>query len=582
MTTTTFMIDSAGVPIAVTERGDRDRTTVVLVHGYPDTSAMWNDVADVLAERFHVVTYDVRGSGASGRPRQRSEYRLDRLTADLRAVIAATSPNAPVHLVGHDWGSVQSWEAVTDPGATKIFASFTSISGPSIDHASFWARARLTPRPKALFQVARQARRSWYMAMFQVPLVAPLSWRLGVGKAFGPAVTRMEGLPARDDWPAATVGRDGARGVQIYRANIPHRMRHPQERRTTVPVQVIVPKQDRYLLPRLYDDLAQWTGDLWIRKVHAGHWVAVKAPRVVAGAVTELIDLVETGTEPRALRRLRARRPDAGEFADRLVVITGAGSGIGRETALAFGAAGAEIVVADLNGAAAEETVHLLQSAGATGHALVVDVADVAAMEEFAKRVITDFGVPDVVVNNAGIGVAGAFLDTSATDWERIVDINLLGVVHGCRLFGQAMADRLEGGHIVNIASAAAFLPSRTLPAYSATKAAVLMLSECLGAELADWGIGVSAICPGIINTPITTTSRYVGVSDEEQDRRRQRMAKQYARRNFGPEKVAAAIVKAVREKTPVVPVAPEASAARFMSRLSPGALRRFARLDPL
>jgi short-subunit dehydrogenase len=157
-----------------------------------------------------------------------------------------------------------------------------------------------------------------------------------------------------------------------------------------------------------------------------------------------------------------------------------------------------------------------------------------------------------------------------------------MGVVHGCRLFGAAMADRCEGGHIVNVASAAAFTPSRTLGAYSATKAAVLMLSESLGAELRDKGIGVSAICPGLINTPITRSTRYVGLSDAEQEQRRRKMSKNYARRNFGPEKVAAAIVKAVRNNTPVVPVAPEAVGARLLSRVSPGAMRRLARLDPL
>jgi NAD(P)-dependent dehydrogenase (short-subunit alcohol dehydrogenase family) len=321
--------------------------------------------------------------------------------------------------------------------------------------------------------------------------------------------------------------------------------------------------------------------------VTSGHWLPRKSPQVVASAVTELIEHVEGAPESRALRRLRVnqqsvtdQRPE--EFSNQLVVITGAGSGIGRQTALAFAGKGAEVVIADLNGAAAEETAGLLRNGGAVAHPIVVDVSDVAAMEDFAKRVIADFGVPDVVVNNAGIGIAGAFLDTTAADWERIVDINLLGVVHGCRLFGQAMADRLEGGHIVNVASAAAFLPSRTLGAYCTTKSAVLMLSECLGAELADQGIGVSAICPGIINTPITTATKYVGLSDAEQEKKAKKAAKQYARRNFGPEKVAEAILKAVRHKIPVVPVAPEAKAARLMSRVSPAAMRRFARVDPL
>jgi NAD(P)-dependent dehydrogenase (short-subunit alcohol dehydrogenase family) len=316
--------------------------------------------------------------------------------------------------------------------------------------------------------------------------------------------------------------------------------------------------------------------------MQSGHWLPRKAPDALARAVTDLIDHAEGGAEPRSLRRWRAADADRREFEDQLVVVTGAGSGIGRETALAFAGLGAEIVVADIDGAAAEQTAASVRDLGVDAHPYAVDVSDAVAMEAFVKQVLAELGVPDVVINNAGIGIAGAFLDTTAADWRRIVDINLLGVVHGCRLFGAAMVDRREGGRIVNVASAAAFLPSRTLGAYSATKAAVLMLSECLRAELAGSGIGVSAICPGIVNTNITTTSHYVGVTAAEEAARRERVSKQYARRNYPPSKVAAAIVKAVRRNAAVVPVTPEATGAYVLSRIWPGALRRFARLDPL
>jgi NAD(P)-dependent dehydrogenase (short-subunit alcohol dehydrogenase family) len=360
-------------------------------------------------------------------------------------------------------------------------------------------------------------------------------------------------------------------------------LRQPRERRTAIPVQVIVPMKDRYLTPAIAGGAAKpWVERLWVREVQTGHWLPRKAPDAMARAVADLIDHVEGGPEPRSLRRWRATKPGAPEFENQLVVVTGGGSGIGRETALAFAGGGAEIVVADINGSAADESAGMVRNLGVEAHPYVVDVSDVGAMEDFAKRVLADHGVPDVVVNNAGIAVAGAFLDTTAADWERIVDVNLLGVVHGCRLFGAAMVDRREGGHIVNVASAAAFLPSRTLGAYSATKAAVLMLSECVRAEFAGKGIGVSAICPGIVNTNITTAAHYVGVSSDEETRRKQRISKQYARRNYPPSKVATAIVKAVRTNAAVLPVTPEAAGAHFLSRAWPGALRRLARLDPL
>jgi NAD(P)-dependent dehydrogenase (short-subunit alcohol dehydrogenase family) len=400
----------------------------------------------------------------------------------------------------------------------------------------------------------------------------------------------MEGLPQRADWPAPTITKDGIRGLQLYRANMLPRLRNPRERFTNVPVQVIVPTGDRYLSQSLVcGDLARWVDRLWVRRVRSGHWLQQKSPETLARAVTELVTHVEGEPESRSLRRhrvtadapaIRKGRRRAKNFTDRLVVVTGAGSGIGRETAMAFSRLGAEVVIADLQEAAGERTATELRATGAAAHAYAVDVSDVASMEDFAKRVITDHGVPDVVVNNAGIGIAGSFLDTSAQDWKRIVDVNLLGVVHGCRLFGAAMAERLEGGYIVNVASAAAFTPSRMLGAYATTKAAVLMLSECLGAELADSGIGVSAICPGIINTPITTATRYVGLSEAEHREKASSISKQYARRNYPPSKVAAAIVKAVQQRTPVVPVTPEAVGARLLSRLSPAAMRRLARVE--
>jgi NAD(P)-dependent dehydrogenase (short-subunit alcohol dehydrogenase family)/pimeloyl-ACP methyl ester carboxylesterase len=586
----TFFVESGGVKLAVNERGLRDAPTVILVHGYPDASSTWNAVADELSGRFHVVTYDVRGAGASDRPRRKAAYRLEVLAADLRAVADAVSPHSPVHLVGHDWGSIQGWEAVTDPETQSRFASYTSISGPSLDHTAFWARDRLRLRPSAIRELLGQGMKSWYIAAMHVPGLVPVMWRVVLGRSFGTGIRKLEGLPEREEWPAPTITKDGIRGLQLYRANILPRMRNPRERFTTVPVQVIVPTGDRYLSQSLVcGDLARWVDQLWVRRVRSGHWLQQKSPETLARAVTEFVSHVEGEPESRALRRHRitAESPVARkgrrrekDFTDRLVVVTGAGSGIGRETALAFSRLGAEVVIADLQEDAGERTAAELRTTGATAHAYGVDVSDVASMEDFAKRVIADHGVPDVVVNNAGIGIAGSFLDTSAADWERIVDVNLLGVVHGCRLFGAAMAERLEGGYIVNVASAAAFTPSRMLGAYATTKAAVLMLSECLGAELGDAGIGVSAICPGIVNTPITTSTRYVGLSEAEQREKAESIKKQYVRRNYPPSKVADAIVKAVRQRTPVVPVTPEAVGARMLSRISPAAMRRLARVE--
>ena len=267
-------------------------------------------------------------------------------------------------------------------------------------------------------------------------------------------------------------------------------------------------------------------------------------------------------------------------FAGTVVVVTGAGSGIGRETALAFASRGATVVSADIDAEAASRTSQLARAIGATAYDDRVDVGDAAAMEAFAGWVENDVGVPGIVVNNAGIGLGGPVLDTEVADWERVLHVNLWGVIHGCRLFGRQMVSRGRGGHIVNIASGAAFSPGRAFPAYATTKAAVLMLSESLRAELASHRIGVSAVCPGVIDTGIVTRTRFVGVTDEEQQHARDAIQRLYARRGLKADAVAEAIVRAVRRNTAVVPVGPEARIARSLYRFAPGLSRALGRVD--
>jgi NAD(P)-dependent dehydrogenase (short-subunit alcohol dehydrogenase family) len=269
---------------------------------------------------------------------------------------------------------------------------------------------------------------------------------------------------------------------------------------------------------------------------------------------------------------------DKPAFAGQVVVVTGAGSGIGRAVALGFAANGAQVVAADIDLESAKRTCAVIESHEAAGLALQVDVASAAEMEQFAAWVRAEVGVPDVVVNNAGTAIIGPFLQHTETDWDKIVGVNLLGVARGCRTFGAQMVERGTGGHLVNIASIAAWAPTTALPAYSATKAAVLMLSECLRAELASAGIGVTAICPGFTSTGIARAAHYVGASAAYQDSIREVAAAGLARRKFPPEKVALAVMRAVLADKAVVPVNTEAWVTYALSRLSPALLGRLLR----
>ncbi|MFE1857086.1 SDR family oxidoreductase [Streptomyces anandii] len=572
-------IRTGGVELCVAELGDPDRPTVVLVHGYPDSKEVWSEVAERLAGRFHVVLYDVRGHGRSTAPSPlRGGFTLEKLTDDFLAVADAVSPGRPVHLVGHDWGSVQSWEFVTVRRTEGRIASFTSMSGPSLDHFGHWIDQRVKrPTPRRVGQLLGQGAKSWYVYLLHTPKLPELAWRGPLGRTWPRILARTERMP-RGDYPTRSLPRDAAHGAWLYRDNVRSRLRSPRtDARAHAPVQLITPLHDAFLSERLYDDLEQWVPRLVRRTLPARHWVPRTRPDQLAAWITEFVTATEDGRPQPVVTGKHAER-----FGGQLVLVTGAGSGIGRATALAFAAAGARVIAVDRNAEAAVATAEQSRLAGApAAWAETVDVSDEQAMEKLADKVAAEYGVVDVLVNNAGIGVAGAFFDHTAEDWKQVLDVNLWGVIHGCRLFGGRMAARGQGGHIVNIASAAAYQPSRALPAYSTSKAAVLMLSECLRAELAGQGIGVTAICPGFVNTGITSAAHFAGVDAEEEKRRRRRSARLYGLRNYPPEKVADAVVRAVVRNEAVVPVTMEARLLHAMSRFAPRALRRLARVEP-
>jgi NAD(P)-dependent dehydrogenase (short-subunit alcohol dehydrogenase family) len=259
---------------------------------------------------------------------------------------------------------------------------------------------------------------------------------------------------------------------------------------------------------------------------------------------------------------------DTSNLTGRTVLVTGAGSGIGRETALLAARRGANLVICDVDAAGLSEVERSARGQGRGVLARKVDVADRDQMREFADAVHAEAGPVDLLVNNAGVGLAARFLDTEPEDWDWIISINVMGVVHGCHFFVPPMVARGAGGHVANVSSMAGYHASPALAAYSATKFAVLGLSEALREELRPHGIGVTAICPGVINTPITRSARARGAADDPKIR--ERMVSLYERRNYGPDRVALNILKAVERNRSVAPIAPEAWVAYAIKRVSP------------
>jgi NAD(P)-dependent dehydrogenase (short-subunit alcohol dehydrogenase family)/pimeloyl-ACP methyl ester carboxylesterase len=572
----TRRVSSRDAELAVLEAGEPDRPTVVLVHGYPDRKELWTGVAQRLAGRFHVVAYDVRGAGESSAPRGPAAYDFERLGDDLLAVIDAVSPDAPVHLVGHDWGGIAGWELAAMPRLEGRLASFTTVAGPSLRVVAERVSDQL--RHGRLLAVAGTVRRSWYVLALCTPGLPTLVWRGVIGRrGWRRQLRYAEHVSLDDSYPMPTVADDALHGVNLYRRNILlRRGSRAPSRPVTVPVQLIVPSGDHFISPRYYDGAERYAPQLRRRIVPGSHWSPLAQPELVADWIGEFAEETARGSVRSAQPWVRGGGVE--QIAGRLALVTGAGSGIGRAIALELAEHGARLLLVDLNADSMADTASLTTGA----HTFSCDVSDEAAMQQLANRVLGEHGVPDIVVNNAGIGVAGSFLDTGFDDWRRVLDVNVMGVVHGCRLFARAMARRGEGGHIVNTASAAAFTPTRSLPAYAASKAAVLMLSESLRAELVPYGIGVTAVCPGLIATNITRATHYVGVDDAGQERLRDEVTRLYERRNFTPEQVAHEVVRAIGRDVPVAVITPEAKLSRLISRASPGLARRLAGVDAL
>ncbi|MCV7197025.1 SDR family oxidoreductase [Mycobacterium angelicum] len=571
--TSSTLTASDGVTLAVHRYNEVDpqRPTVLAIHGWPDNHQVWDGVAQYLIERYNVVAYDVRGAGQSSCPPSRSGYRLPQLVADVDAVIDSLGVSQ-VHLLGHDWGSIQGWAAVTDDSVSSKIASFTSISGPHLQYAGRFVRSARSPRTFA--DTAKQLVASSYIGFFLCPGVPEVAFRSRVAVQVVKAVERIGRSSTRSQHlsPPRSIG-DYVNALNLYRANMPGPLLSPGPvlPETNVAVQVLVPRADYFVSAALQ----RFTGSIprngRVLSIEGGHWVVTSRPDVVARLTSEWVDGAGGSVARGGPRAVRGK----------LALVTGAGAGIGRATAVELANQGAaKVVIVDRDVDAANETADAVRAACAEAAVYQVDVSDEAAMNDLAAQVLKEHGVVDILVNNAGIAVAGRFLETTSQHWDDIIAINVRGVISGSRAFAAQMVERGEGGTIINVSSGAAFMPSKSMVAYSTTKAAVLAFSESLRADLADEGITVTAVCPGFVNTNIAKSTVYAGLTAEQQERARQKADTAYRRRNFTPEATAKAIVKAVKKGPPVLPVAAESRIGYALRRISPSALRLAARFD--
>ena len=259
------------------------------------------------------------------------------------------------------------------------------------------------------------------------------------------------------------------------------------------------------------------------------------------------------------------------DVAGKVAFVTGAASGMGLAMARSFAAAGMKVVLADVEEEALEQARASFGPTNADVIAVRVDVTDRDAIAAAADRTEEAFGKVHVLVNNAGVAVGGSIADMAYTDWDWVVGVNLDGVVNGVQTFLPRILAHGEGGHIVTTASLAGLLPFAGLGVYNTTKYAVVGMSEAMRADLADRGIGVSVLCPGLVNTNIfdsgrnrpaelhsATDTATIGLADDADDEERQIRLEAARASALEPEVVGDMVLHAIQENEAYIFTHPE------------------------
>ena len=257
--------------------GNAEKPALVLVHGYPDNQEVWEPIIEQLIHDFYIVTYDVRGAGQSSIPKRIRDYALPRLSLDLECVVNELLPNRSFHLAAHDWGSIQSWESVTENKFKQRILSYTTISGPCLDHAAFWMRDQFMHEKPKFF---KQLFKSWYIVAFQLPVLAPTVWHFFSPQRWGIILNQLEktkGLPLNQN-----ISKDGEHGISLYRANFAPRLTMPRQRHAICRVQAVVLKQDKFVSPELIDEMPKWVANFERVEVDANHWAILSRPQEIA------------------------------------------------------------------------------------------------------------------------------------------------------------------------------------------------------------------------------------------------------------------------------------------------------------
>jgi NAD(P)-dependent dehydrogenase (short-subunit alcohol dehydrogenase family) len=247
---------------------------------------------------------------------------------------------------------------------------------------------------------------------------------------------------------------------------------------------------------------------------------------------------------------------------NKVAFVTGASTGIGYALAEALGRAGMRVMIAGINEQNLDAALARLRSAGITAERVQCDVASRASVQSAALATIAKFGKVHVVCNNAGVGMGGEFGTIPESDWEWVIRVNLMGVVHGTEIFAPLLAQHGEGGHIVNTSSIAGLLAAPGMEPYAATKSAVVAMSEGWRMQLAPRGIGVSVLCPAFVRTSIGSGHRNRPGGPRPGRDEGSALLNQLVEAGMDPKMLAARVLEAIRDDELYIFTHPELKAA--------------------